>query len=136
MKISTFKRIIKEDVKEEYRDLVEKIAFAVNPFAEEVVKALDNNLNIDDNLNQKIREVNIEVNNSGIPKQLLRFKTNLPSVCKGILVLKVDNITNATTYPTGYPFPSFVESDGLITINHITGLPADNIFKLRLLLYP
>lgn len=136
MKINTFKRIIKEDVKEEYRELVEKLAFSINPFAEEVVKALSNNLSVPDNFNQKFRDITVEVDASGIPKQTLAFKTNLVTNCKGILTIRATNVTSSTTYPTGYPFLTFTEADGILTINHITGLPANNSFTLKLLLYP
>lgn len=136
MKLNTFKRIIKEDVKEEYRELVEKLAFSINPFAEEVVKALNKNLSVSDNFNQQFRDVMVEVDSSGIPKQALQFKTNLISGCKGIITLRAINTTSSTTYPTGYPFLTFTELNGILTVNHITGLPANNKFTLKILLYP
>lgn len=136
MKLSTFKRIIKEDVKEEYRELVEKLAFSINPFAEEVIKALGNNLSVGDNFNQQIRDVTVEVDGSGSPKSILQFKTNLPSKCVGHQVIKADNLTNSSVYPTSCPFLSFTESGGILTVNNITGIPADNKFQLKLVLYP
>jgi hypothetical protein len=135
MKINTFKRIIKEEFKEDQREMIDKIAYAVNPFAEEVIKALSNNLTVADNLAQKFRDVTVEVDATGTPKQPLLFKTNLTTNCLGILTMKAVNLTNPTTYPTGYPFLSFTELNNILTINNITGLPANNKFTLRLLLY-
>jgi hypothetical protein len=135
MKINTFKRIIKEEFKEDQREMIDKIAYAVNPFAEEVIKALSNNLTVADNLAQKFRDVTVEVDATGAPKQPLLFKTNLTTNCQGIITMKATNLTNPTTYPTGYPFLSFTELNNILTINNITGLPANNKFTLRLLLY-
>lgn len=135
MKVNNFKRIIKEDVKEEYRELVEKLAFSINPFAEEVVKALSNNLNIQDNFNQKIRDITVEVDSNGIPKVKTQFKTNLISKCIGTHVIKLDNLTNPLVFQISYPFINFSESNGLLTIDHVSGLPANNNFKLKLVLY-
>lgn len=136
MKVQSFKRLIKEDVEEQYRPLVEKIAFSVNPFAEEVIKALDNNLSIEDNFGQKKKEITVQVDSDGIPTYVTQLKTDLKSICSGAIVIRADNLTNARTYPTGCPFLSFTENNGVITVNHITGLPAGNKFKLKLVLYP
>lgn len=72
---------------------------------------------------------------SGTPKNALKFKTDLASLCIGHDVIKANCITNATTYVNSKPFLSFTETDGILTVNNITGLPANKKFKLKVLLY-
>lgn len=134
MKLQSFKRIVTEDVKEEFRELVSKLAYSINPFAEEVIEALNKNLTSEDNLNETKKEVTVTVNSSGTPTTPLQFKTDLSRTSFGIDVVKAENITNSTTYPTGHPFLSYSEVNGVITVNNITGLPANNKFKLKLII--
>lgn len=134
MKIQTFKRIIKEDVKPEYRELVDKIGFSINVFAEEVVKALNNGLDVEDNFNQAIKDVLVTVDASGVPTSTTAFKSGVTGSIAGLHVIKATNNTSTNTLPTAYPYISWTESNGLITINKIIGLPAKNQFTLRLLI--
>ena len=136
MKLQAFKRLIKEDVEEQYRPLVEKIGFSVNNFAEEVIKALSNNLSIEDNFNQNKKDITVQVDSSGIPTTTTQLKTGLSTICAGITVIKADNITAPRTYPTGYPFINYTENQGVITINHITGLQSGYKYQLKVVLYP
>lgn len=136
MKLSTFKRIAIEDFDSQYKDLISKLSYSINPFAEEVVQALDNDLNIQDNFTQKTTTISVKVDSSGSPTPILQFKTNLGSNCNGIQCVRAINSTNKLVYPTSQPFISYTESNGIITVNNITGLPVNNQFSLTLILYP
>lgn len=133
MKLSGFKRILTDDIPAEYKQLAEKIAYAINPFAEETINAINGKLSIGDNLNQRYKEVTIELDSNGEPTQSVGFKSELVTRCKGISVENVENITNVNTYPTAAPFVTFSESNGIINIKHITGLQTANRWKIRLL---
>lgn len=135
MKLQQFKRLIKEDVAEKDRPLMEKLAYALNPFCDDVTNALNNNLSIEDNLNQKKKSITVVVDGSGIPTQTLQLATNLASNCYGIVVVKAINSTTPTSFVTGYPFISFSEANKIITINNITGLTAGPTYVLSLILY-
>lgn len=133
MRISGFKRITTEQTKPEFRQVVDSIGSSVNSFADDVSNALNKNLTVTDNLNMEYKQVNVVVNGSGIPKVTTQFKSTLKTKVVGISVIKLDNLTNLATYPTGSPFVTFSENNKLITIQHVTGLVADNNYTLTLL---
>lgn len=135
MKFETPKRLIKEDVEEDDRPLVESIGYVINPSFEQLSKILDKNLTIEDNLNQSKQDVIITVNASGTPNPVVQFKTGIKGNCAGTLVIKAENQTNRQTYPTGTPFISWTEQNGVLTINNITNLQANNKYKLKIIVY-
>jgi hypothetical protein len=134
MKISSFKRLIKEDVEDQFKPIMEKIGTSVNVFAEEVTEAFNNKLSIEDNFNQTKRQVTVTVNAGGVPIAPLQFKSDLAGNCYGIQTVRAENMTSSSVYPTGYPFFTYTEKNGVITVSHITGLPSGNKFKLNLVL--
>ncbi|MDO3651371.1 hypothetical protein, partial [Nocardia mangyaensis] len=61
-------------------------------------------------------------------------KVFFPSV-QGILVVRAQNITTSTNYPTSSPFINYyIGNDGLLRFSKITGLVANEKYKLTLLL--
>lgn len=132
MKISGFKRITSDDVQSEYKQLADKLANSLNPFAEEVVTAINGRLDVV-NLNQKYKEFSFLVDSSGLPTQDLVFKSDIVGRVKGIDIQYLENVTNVNTYPTAAPFITWSESGGLITIKHVTGLQTLNKWKMRVL---
>lgn len=135
MQITPFKRLISEDYDKQYASLVEKLGGALNAFCDDVFNAFNNNLSIDDNFNQVKKSITVTVNATGTPATPLKFKSGLKSNCYGITVVAATNQTSASTYPTSYPFFSFTQSDGIITVNNISGLQANNIYLLSLILF-
>lgn len=133
-KIQSFKRLIKEDVEEQYRPLIEKIGFSVNNFADEVVNTINGNLTTE-NLGEKIKDVVVTVNATGSPITATSFKTDLSSVVQGMWVVKAENVTNKATYPTSQPFITWSENNNVITVNNISGLQANNKYKLKVRLF-
>ena len=132
MKLQSFKRLIKEEVEEQFRPLIDRVGYSINPFAQDVLIALNKNLTIADNLLQQIKQVEVTVDTTGTPKTTSQFKSDLPQNIIGMNVIKVENLTNTSVYPTGHPFISFDQSSGVITIKNITGLVADNKYRLTI----
>jgi hypothetical protein len=135
MKIQTFRRLIQEDVEEQFRPLVAKIGEVINTFAEDVINGLNKNITIEDNLNQFMKDIVVQVNSSGTPTVGGSFQNTLSSSLRGITVIKATHYTSSNTYVTTHPFLSFTENNKVVTIQNITGLPADNKFTLKLLCY-
>lgn len=136
MKFESPKRLIKEDVQEEDRALVEKVGYVINPSFEQLAKILDNNLTIKDNFNQSQKEIIVTVNATGTPVTATQFKTDISGNCRGLQVINAVNQSSVNTYPTGTPFISFTEKVGVITVNNITNLQAGNKYKLTVIIYP
>lgn len=132
MKLTGYKRIIKEGVPKEYHVLIDAIAPSINDFADQVINAFNKNITVEDNLNMEIKTLEVVVDGGGIPTMSTAFKSNLADRVRGIVVIRAENLTNSTVYPTAAPFITYSENNSVITINHIAGLPASDKFKLRL----
>ena len=130
--IDNFKKIVQEDYDKQYQDMINKLAYSINPFAEQVVDALDNGISITDNLNWGKATITVTVDSTGTPTTITKFKSGITGNSYGVAVEKAVNTTNATVYPTSAPFISYSESNGVITVNNISGLPANNKFTLNL----
>jgi hypothetical protein len=130
MKIQSPKRINAEDFTDDEQVMVEKIAFSVNTFMEEVFTALSQRINITDNLNQaQVTITNVKVDANGDLINSKSFKSNISGNVKGLHVIR----TFGTDYVNSSPFIDFTENAGIIKINNIKGLVADTIYKLVIL---
>lgn len=131
--IQSFKRINQEDFEEKDRALADSIGGSVNVFAQEVIDAFNKNISVDDNLKMEYKDLDVSVDASGVPTQKLQFKTSITGKIRGIVVIKVDNLTTPTSYATSTPFVSFSQKDTLLTVNNITSLLINNKYRLTLL---
>ncbi len=136
MQVQPYKRIVTEDYDNKDQDLISKLAFSLNQPLQDITTALNKNLNIDDNFQLIKKDLTVQVDSNGKPTVVLQFKTGLPGSCAGIQVIKATNQTNSNVYVTSQPFLTFTENSGVLTVNNITGLPANNVFQLRLILNP
>lgn len=134
MKIPGFKRLNKSDYSEEHKDLVETLAVSLNVGIETLYLALNKQLTFRDNIKSTIKEIELTVNSNGIPKISTIFTVDIVGQIDGLWVIKADNMTSPTIYPTSGVTISYTQSNNLITVNHATGLPANNKFKLKLLI--
>lgn len=129
MRLNNVKRLAKEDFAPEDQALVEKLSFALNPLLDQLNNAFNKNIDFD-NLNQELLTVDVEVNASGIPKILTEIKSNLKTKINGLCVIRAINLTNDGTYPSGCPFITFDTNGSIITIKHVTGIPANKKYRL------
>jgi len=132
--LSFLKRLIKEDFDKKDQDLIGKIAFVLNPALAQIVTILNNGLGIAD-LNTQVKEIDITVDSSGFPINTTSFKSALKGKCSQIICGRAQAVNAAGVYPTGGHSVSFTENNGQITIDHITGLPANQRFTLTLTAY-
>lgn len=134
--IQQFKRLIVEDFDSKDKELVGKIAYSVNTFADDVSRALNNNISIENNMNIIKKTFTITLDSKGNVSGGNSIKTNLTHNCDGITVIKVINTTTPSLLPTGTPFISFTEpSIGTISINNITNLAASNSYTIKAILF-
>lgn len=129
MKISGFKRLIKEDFPADQQPLVEKLGTVFNLFQEQVYYAFNNNITIDENLNAQSVQYKVTVNSTGVPVGNNQIKYNLKTKPKGAIVLNVQNLTDSTLL-SGSPFVVFSVSSNIVTINQVTGLLAGKQYEL------
>lgn len=127
--VTSGKQIRTDDFSVDDRPLVSKLAFQLNPFIFELSNAMQNNLTVAENLNMEYKTISVQVDASGTPIGNTKFTTNIAS--KGIIIVRA--IGNGT-YPTSQPFLSYIQQTNVITMQNITGLPANSLFSLTLLI--
>lgn len=133
MKLTQFRRIVLEDFPKESQDVVSKLAFIINNAFEIFTAQLSKGLTIEDNFNQQLSEITVTVDSNGKPKNTTQIKYSLPTTCKGAIVIQAINQTNSQIYPTSCPFVSFTQNqNNLLEIRHISGLQANQEYKLRI----
>lgn len=135
MKIPLYKRLFKTDFASEEQPLVEKISGSVNDGIENLQAVLNKNTSLSDNIYCIVKDIDVIVNESGIPKQSIGFNNSLNTNIIGIQVIKVISTTNSNIYPSSGPFITFTEIEKVISIKHITGLPANNKFTIKIVAY-
>lgn len=133
MKLSFLRRLVKEDFPQKDKELVGKIGYVINPAMEQLSQALRNNLTWADNMAAQVNTISVTVDASGNPVNPISFVSSLSSPIQHILVTRAVNAAQSNTYPTGAPFVSFVQNGTDITIQNVTGLPANTAFNLTLI---
>lgn len=134
MQLDNPKRLVVEDFDQKDQALVSRLAETLNGFQEQVVNALNGNIQID-NLDREIIEFKVQVSSSGIPLQTTKFSASVG--VKGSNVLRADNGTNPAKFVVSAPFVSFSPlGNGIYQVNHVTGLHASDKYTIRLELVP
>lgn len=133
-KLSSYRRIVKNDYQDEYKPLVDQLSVSINNGFDTLFNALNGKLNFYDNIASTITEIRISVDSNGFPLQRTQFKlsgnqTNI----EGILVLKISGYNNPTLYPTSGLAISYTSDNGLVTITNIKGLETNKIYSIKLL---
>lgn len=141
MKLPSFKRLFESDFAEEFRELVKTLAASYNTDMENVYLALSRRISVQDNIQCTVKNITVEVNANGIPKDAVSFQldraggTQAVTKIIGCLVFTAINETNNAVYPTGTPFITFSQNESTILIEHVAGLPADNVFTLKVVAF-
>lgn len=134
MKLSSFKRLITQDFPAESQKLIEQLGSTVNNSFNELYLALNKRLTFSENIACSVKDVIVTVNSSGIPTQVTSFSLDVPNMTVlGVQVIKAENLTNTAVYPTSAPFISFQIVNNTVRINNITGLQADNVYRLKVI---
>lgn len=134
MKLSQLTRIVEEDFPQESRDVIQRLARALNPFLEQISQAMTKNIDYD-NLNRELITYTVSVDSSGKPIENKELKHNLKTKPKGLVCLSARNSAGTGAYPTSAPFVSYDFSSNdytVIKVNNISGLPANVKFELTL----
>jgi len=133
-KLSNVQRIRPEDFDSEYDQLILQLGGILNEFMQQVVDLSDDNVDFE-NLDQNLIQFDVTVDAAGnmtSTNQINVGKTN-PN---GMSVIYAQNLTNSLVYATSQPFISYVpQGNGLVTVRNVSGLPANNKFKITAIVY-
>jgi hypothetical protein len=133
-KLKSFRRIITTDYDQKYSDLVEKMGSVINDSVTDILFTLNGRLDIRSNFYCTYKEIEVTVDATGTPTSRTVFTLTNPGVqVIGLSLLYAANQDNPSVYPTTAPFISWVQVDNGILINNITGLQANNRYKLRII---
>lgn len=128
-------KINAEDYSEDNQEDIAKLADIYNPFVDELENIINGNIDFE-NLNQKVFTIDVTVDSSGIPLQGGKFNLSNNNQPKGFLVINAKNLTSNSVFPDSCPFIIFTPTGtGIIQINKITGLPANNKYRLTVISY-
>lgn len=132
MKLPSFKRLNKSDFKKEEEALIETLASSLNIGIESIYTLSNNNITFKDQFAGTQVDVPVSVNSQGIPLDTTTFQLKTTAKIQGCRVIKEENLTNSTVYPTSAPFITYQQNGNIITILHITGLSANDTHLLRI----
>lgn len=135
MKIPSFRRIFKTDYKSEDQELVEKLAFSINVFNDNMTNAMNHQMSLADNIQCTLKTFNVKVTSGGEPATPVSFSLTSNGKLTGITVLSATNTTNPNVYPTSAPFITYSLNNNIVTIKNVAGLPVDNVFSLTIVAY-
>lgn len=135
MLLPSFKRLYKTDFEQQYQSLVDQLSYTINNGFESLYNLANKNISIKDNLLASIRDVNVTVDANGIPVGGASFAIDNSNTIVGLEVLKNTNTTSPTVFPTSGITINYTQSGTKIGIDHVTGLPANNAFVLRIIAY-
>ena len=126
-----YKRLVKEDFPDEYRDLIDKLSFPLNSHMEQVRNILTKGIDFD-NLSRELITLTIQTDNLSKPINKLTFKSNLVNKVKGINVISAVITSSNSSYLQSAPFISFSQDSGIVTILNISGLGPETKYELLL----
>lgn len=134
--LDTPRRLLLDNISEENREDFRKFSEIYNYFIEQVTNTVNGQLDYQ-NLTKVLVTVDVTVDTNGNP--ILGGSFSAPQGMVGHKVLRADNLTNPNTFPTSAPFMTFTASNsgnGIYNIKNVTGLPANNKFRLLVELIP
>lgn len=130
-KIEAPKRIRAEDYDKDDRALISRLSPSVNDFQESVYQLLNGKIDFD-NLAQKIVDVDVQIDGTGLLVNRPQIKSGLIKKVIGIQCITAINLINPAIYPNNQPFISFTINSDIITILNVSGLQNNSKYTLRL----
>jgi uncharacterized protein YycO len=132
-RIPSYRRLYEQDFPEEQRELIQQLSVSINAGFEVLYEQLNGKLTFQDNLSSTVKTFTVQVDASGKPTTKTVIKKTTTDKALGLLVVRADNVTNSSTYPTSGIFITFTETVDSLIINHITGIQADNLYSISII---
>lgn len=135
MILPSFKRLFTNDYKKEYQELVQQLSDSLNTGIETLYFLGNKKISLRDNILCSVKDVELIVNGSGTPTSIVNVGFDVSGKVEGVEVIRADNLTNSTVYPTNAPFISFQQTSTSIIINNITGLASGYKWRVRVIIW-
>lgn len=124
-RIPDLRLLKKEDFAAKDQQLIDKLAFPINNFMQQVVNVFKNGIDFN-NLNQQINTITVSVDSTGKLVNTIQFKVALSTKIQGMICINAVNKTSTVRFPSAQPFISFSQNNEIMTINNISGLSFDD----------
>jgi len=124
----TNRRFSTEDFKEQ-QNWITKLLSPLNQFIEEVFRAFNNQLTIEDNLYQEIKEIKIQNVGSNFP---INIKTKFNVYPKGLHIIYCSASDGSVL--TAAPWTNWSFNNQQLIISNITGLTSGLTYTIRILI--
>lgn len=122
-------KLLIEDFKDQ-ASWIGKLFSTLNSFTGDIVSAFTNNITINDNLLQELKDIQYLNNAASFP---LSFKTKFPSISpKGLTPVYLFDI-DAQSYSTQAPWVVWTYNNGQIFLTDVSGLTSGHTYVLRVL---
>lgn len=129
-KLPPIKKILREDVKGA-GEWINAVIEPVNSFMESVYQSLNKSLTYGENLATFIKEVTVRTPSTYPVMDPVEFLSELKFKATGVQVLQT--IEKSTYTPVAVTV-AWVETNGTIQVSSFTGLAADKVYTVRLLI--
>lgn len=120
-RIPDLRQIKKEDFDQKDQGLVDRLAFPINNFMQQVISVFKNGIDFN-NLNQQVITFTTSVDSTGAPISPVQFKNGLSSKVLGMICINAANQSSTIRFPLAAPFITFTTNGTLLTITNISGL--------------
>ena len=138
MKLPNFRRINEKDYTkfgDQVVNFISQLAVSMNSGFEVVYEAFNKKITLRDNISATVKDITVELNSNGTPKLPTQFSLDLPTRVDALLVGRAENITNSSVYPSSGVIISWEQTQTGILISNITGLQANNQYRLRIVAF-
>lgn len=136
MKLPNFKRIYKTDFPGDIQDTIERLAQSINDGFDKLYDAMNKKVSIRDNIQCTVKEIDVTARDAnGNLSSPISFALETQGRAEGVTAIKADNLTNPTGYPDKGLHVSFTQTGSTLTITNITGLLANNLYRVKLIVY-
>lgn len=135
MKLPSFRRLFLGDFNPEEQPLVSKLATTINQGFEFLYDVLNKKVSLADNIYATIKDIVVQVDATGSPINTTTFQIETTGVINGCLVIKAENLTNTSIYPSSGIFISYTQTQTGVRIDRVTGLQVGNQYRLRIVAF-
>lgn len=135
MKLGNFRRLFKTDFKEEFQGLIDQLSNTLNSSFESIFQLTNKNISLKDNISCTLKTIQISVDDSGTPKSSITISLDSSNKVQGLTILKIDNLTNSTSYTSSGVNISFTITNDGVRIDNIKGLIASNNYQINLVIF-
>ena len=132
-RLRSFKRLVVEDFPSDYKELIKRLAQPVNEFTSQLQTIFNGGIDFE-NIAQEIKIVTFKTGSDSQPLNPIEFSTNLRHRINGISVIRTEITSILNSAAATVPAITWENIEFGISIKYISGLVADQDYRLTLLI--